>query len=502
MKNLFKNSIVVVSAISFLGCASQPITDCKYPSPAKAAENHVPAFNLTGSQADTYKKIIAEIQSPSNTSHEAVIDPNTFKTNYSFYLLGFEKPPANSFKRPYCKPDEEDCTTPVFNPSEFKGTSSDNQNEIGKTRDDINSRLFGDPKSFVLTHVLNPGKHSSNLDSYSSNGCYIFNIYGNKETSWCQQSHQVNKLESTWKREGWSGLNQLAIAVNERAIHEKATHIILLATGWNTPQYESFLDFQAWMEQITEDFRSKNVEFRPIFIGTSWDSYWATSKALSVATVGNDADEIGFTWQNYLLNDLMKPIAKSTGAELVIIGHSFGSRIAFGSHYVRNILDRKTKMDDVPVTIIGLQAAFPIARFISVKGKEHQYVAANKGNSTVVITSSLHDSATGKMCTGTKYVGAGCGVKALNDDADYKDAATVLKTEQNGQPEKIVKNNQVSVYDASSFVNCQLVGTQSGAHSDVYDTEMGHFLGEIIRGVSSKLVQIIYRHNIFEIGRG
>jgi hypothetical protein len=336
---------------------------------------------------------------------------------------------------------------------------------------------------------LNVRKTTSDVQGGNQGGCFIFNVYGhNVETSWCKNHYKadVNKLD--WKREGWKGLDQLAADIRERAVEEKATHIILLATGWNTRQYESYLDFLAWMNNLTDDFKKANVAFRPIFVGTSWESewpWWEHIPFVSEFTKGNDADEIGFTWGNYLLNDLFKPIAKTTGSQLVGIGHSFGSRIVLGAHYVRHVLDRSEPPNDAPLTLIGMQAAFPIARFVSTEGKEHQYVAANKGTAPVVITSSQYDEATGKMCIGTSYVGAECGLKKLKEQNAYRNFAVVLPTLDNGEPRQLPDTRMIAVYDASPFVSCELQGTRSGAHSDVYDDAMGHFLGEIIRSLPS-----------------
>jgi hypothetical protein len=336
---------------------------------------------------------------------------------------------------------------------------------------------------------LNVRKTGSDARGDDHAGCFIFNVYGHKlETPWCKHHHITDVDSLGWKREGWKGLDKLAADIRERAIEDKVTHIILLATGWNTRQYESYLDFLAWMNNVTEDFKKENVAFRPLFVGTTWESEWPLWERLpffSAFTKGNDADEIGFTWENYLLNEVIKPIAKTNGAQLTVIGHSFGTRIALGAHYVRHIQSRGYSAEEVPITLIGMQAAFPIARFVTSKGKEHHYVAANKGSATVIITSSEHDEATGRMCIGTAYVGAGCGLKKLKQEKTYRNFAAVLPTSDNGEPRAVPDSRLISVYDASPFINCEARGTKSGAHSDVYDDAMGHFLGEIIRNSTS-----------------
>lgn len=475
----------VAMILALSGCASMYAPSIGY-SPAEEAKKHTPKPTFSEAQEEQYKYVQNRIKTKEGfLFHEAAVAPDLFKTSYPLYLLGFEKPRDGGFTRPYCNSDEALCNAPKFNPKNFKGDQGDVPSEITKTQKDINQRLFFDSRPLVLTHVLSIRKQSPEFASDNQKGCFVFNLYGHDaETAWCKNHYKADIDKPDWKREGWKGMDQLAIAIKEEADRSKATHIIMLATGWNTRQYESYLDFKAWIDQIAADFNAANTEFRPIFLGIAWESEWAEWSHLpfvSVFNKGNDADEMGYGWINYLLNDLNKPIAKATGVQLAVIGHSFGSRIALGSHYVRHILDRSTVIAEPPITIIGMQAAFPIARFISTKGKEHQYVSANKGKASVIITSSIHDSATGGMCTGTSYVGAGCGAKVLREQNIYHQFVTVMPSDIDGEPAMNPDPSKVTVYDVSPFVRSQLAGTHSGAHSDVYDKEMGHFLGEIIR---------------------
>lgn len=156
-----------------------------------------------------------------------------------------------------------------------------------------------------------------------------------------------------------------------------------------------------------------------------------------------------------------------------------------GSHYERDILVRKHRESDtIPVTLIGLQAAFPTGRFTLTDGLEHQYDASLKGPGTVVIITSSFDEATGTIGFGTGYIGGSGGLKELVKNKNVYESAIVLPvflTNEAGQPTTLLDKNLVSVYDATPFVKCELPGTESGAHSDVYDEEIGHFLGETIR---------------------
>jgi hypothetical protein len=87
---------------------------------------------------------------------------------------------------------------------------------------------------------------------------------------------------------------------NRRETGDAPTLIILMATGWNTATDESIKNFNDWMKGV--DVESHGAS-KPIAIGISWQSTWHGSLEIpSFANKSNDADEIGFTWANELVN--------------------------------------------------------------------------------------------------------------------------------------------------------------------------------------------------------
>jgi hypothetical protein len=127
-------------------------------------------------------------------------------------------------------------------------------------------------------------------------------------------------------------------------------------------------------------------------------------------------------------------------------------------------------------------------------------LGANKDAATVVITTSKSDKATGQMTSGlltTGFIGGPGGLSELhNHPEDYKSAIVKLDNDrqdqakcgpdENGQAKCGPDKKSVSLYDVSAFVNCQVPGTSNGSHSDVYDEQMGNFLGQIIRAATKK----------------
>lgn len=469
----------VLASLLIVSCSTVP--PCTGYSPAIAAK-YVKAANAAKEKHHSAENKIAELIDTRADFHDAVLNPASYVSPYPLYLLGIEKPKDN-FVTPYeksvsCTDDKGD--SPKFCTNNLKKLRESDREEVAE-------EIFDNFHYLTLTHILHTKSNSQDKE------CFIYNVYnGNKNSpSWCNthQYIEMGKGKEDWTRTGWKALDELKKEIQEAVKNqqgEKATHIIVLATGWNTDQYESFVDFKAWMDVIAKDFKANNKAFRPIFVGISWESAWKLSEYLSWSTKGNDADEIGFTWANYLLNDVLKPIvASEPDIQLVAIGHSFGSRIVLGSHYVRDIIVRnQPDFKSVPVTLIGLQAAFSTGKFTLDEGKEHPYNANYKQPATVVITTSTKDKATGAIEFGTGYIGGEEGLEELRDNKKaYDDSITlpVFLTDTTGQPVENPDEYKVSVYDASPFVKCELQGTSSGAHSDVYDQQMGVFLGEIMR---------------------
>lgn len=496
---------VIFSVLWGSGCSKQELVKCSEPSPAVEAKCYLEKFaensriDLSGNALIAYQDVQKEIETQQEKDgkkiypyHHAVVAYKDYQTPFPFFLVGIEKP-RGEYKRPYFNSNDIASAFPKFDPYAFKCDSCGDQDQEGikDTQEDIEDRLFNDSKSMVPTHILKVGKTTSVTANKDQKTCFVFNVYGDEEsTPWCNNSfHPVKVVNHRgWTSEAWKGLDHLGAEIKATATRVNATHIILLATGWATVEYESFRDFSYWMTILNNDFAGR--EFRPVYVGIAWESGFSFfGDAPSFTTKGNDADEIGFTWVNYLMNDVLNPIAAESNSQLVAIGHSFGSRIVLGSHYVRNVMVRPSLTLNAPVTLIGMQAAFPTGRFITQEGNEHQYVHANKDSARVVITSSKSDEATNSIRyydllgweIGTGYVGGLWGLKQIKSHPTLFNMISILETDKNGQPSSVPVSTQVLLYDASLFVNSELKGTSSGSHSDVYDKEMGHFLGEIIR---------------------
>lgn len=570
IKRLLHTTCLIVTIVYLSDCTEiQPVDKCNpsshtNESPACQANFYyddtlyssaIQAKGALSNNSDTYKEIIKLIDTR-QLYHDAVLAYPTEKwsSKHSLYLLGFEKPRGTeSAIKPY-NYKVKDKEAPVTFASSEKPSDTD---AISSTRDYMH-KILNDPKSMVLTHILKVKSTVPNAEGSMYDPCFVYNIYADnlsvendnsslcvnhKVTSLAAQVTAQNGVNNEWTYNGWQALDQLGKELREK-IEDKTqnntppTHLIMLATGWNTKEYESLRDFEKWMDELKYNYEKAGERFNPIYIGIASELEWPGEggdlKGLySMVTKGRDADELGFTWINYLLNNVLKPIAKDTGIQVVGIGHSFGSRVIFGSHYARGICSKiiqeqnkpnksvqcndDKNLDNLPITLIGMQAAFPTGRFISTRGEDdfyllppdwkypwkwpydlwegplyfnHPYLSTDKGGATVVVTTSDSDAAAGQIPSSwvglTGFIGGIGGIEEIKNYA-YKSAISFIERSDvhvDGKIDKMPDKNLATVYDASNFVSSQLPGTQSGSHSDVYDKEMGNFLGQVIRHTS------------------
>jgi len=113
------------------------------------------------------------------------------------------------------------------------------------------------------------------------------------------------------------------------------THVLVLVMGWNTAQDEAIRNFNDMVGNLVEAAKegpgSPQTAFRPLLIGISWPSYWYHSliNGFSYLNKANDADELGISWINLLVNrELPRAMEKAhVKVPVVMIGHSFGARV-------------------------------------------------------------------------------------------------------------------------------------------------------------------------------
>ena len=399
-------------------------------------------FFLSGC-SQKVKSVLADSESTLNTGsklqkfHSIVYYPNDITLDFPGYIVGVEKSPKKA----------------IFSSSStLKFDTKKKSSGIKRTI----FRIKKEPKVLYVSHILR------------YNGCgkksdFIYNLYGKdkKNIPWAfDKSYEALKL--------------LKQDIDKNI--DKYDSVIVFVMGWNTSQEEAVRNFNALYKNLKE---SSNNTINPLFIGVTWPSEWEVSmlpddlvKLFSFPVKANDADELGVTWLGMLIHKTLADIEKP----LYIIGHSFGARATTMALFEGNILYKdKPYSKKYANTLISLQGAYSVKRFLP-KGLEGiEYDISNVEQ--IVLTSSKYDYAMDTAFWKAYYVG---------DDKSYK---KYCEDEQKFMCGVYDENYQIVFNRASkiTYLNCDSIIKNNaylsggGAHSDIYDKEMGEFIWKVLK---------------------
>jgi len=258
--------------------------------------------------------------------------------------------------------------------------------------------------------------------------------------------------------------------------------VIIFVMGWNTSQEEAIRNFKSLYKNTIS--ASKN-SIHPLFIGVTWPSEWESNyipdfivKILSFPVKAEDADELGLTWLgsliHYSLSDIDVPI--------YVVGHSFGARATTMAVFEGNILYQKEKYPKKYIdTIISLQGAYSVNRFLKDRRDGISHDISNVRQ--IVLTSSKYDYAMDSAFWSKSYAG---------DDKSYNNHCknnTYFMCGVNTKDFQIQFNtraSKVTYLNCDSIIKNNAYLSGGGAHSDIYDKEMGEFLYKVIKASREK----------------
>lgn len=260
--------------------------------------------------------------------------------------------------------------------------------------------------------------------------------------------------------------------------------------GWDNDQEESVRRYNALMSNLLEAARrdpAPDMAFRPLLIGVTWPSVWGWAswfdlgqlayKLFGYGIKADDADEIGYTLANYLLNglalDMKAAFADRAPLRVVAFGHSFGARLMsralFSDGLLRPDLENRTDTQSVDL-YVSLQGAFSINRFIEGQGEEGwPYAEFARRPTAILLTTSANDTANplAFWISRAEHTGGWRGLEKARTQPDifaiYQDAIDCID---------LGSRKQIVVVDAASFVK---------DHNDVLDLEMGELMWSAIR---------------------
>jgi hypothetical protein len=237
-------------------------------------------------------------------------------------------------------------------------------------------KLFRHPKSHFVSHVVR-------YDAQAPR--YLHNVYA--AGAGLEDGAPAGP---SCLAKGWDAVTGVfALDLAGRVAERHATHILVYATGWNTAQFASIKNYTDWWRALMEIYQGGQLRdgaassraefgevapapFRPIFVGLSWSADWPRFPYVAdFINKAHDADEVGLTWANLLVNRVLKGVAKKHGVRIVLVGHSFGARLL--SRAVHSapllILEHDDPVVNPPIDLfVGLQGAFPYKRFVAGRG--------------------------------------------------------------------------------------------------------------------------------------
>lgn len=262
------------------------------------------------------------------------------------------------------------------------------------------------------------------------------------------------------------------------------THLLIMSMGWVNDQHESIFRFNRILSLLNRQARGVGPnDFRPIVLGLTWPSGWlgVENSVIKKRLVGhlssyfvkaNDADEVGYTVANRLINEQLSIARDALGPDgefprVVLIGHSFGDRILTRALFSKKYLLSPPASSPVDL-YLGLQGAFSARRFVPGAGGEGAPYADVAGLEVpIVLTSSRRDRGN-PTAFWSRHTGGGTGLRFM---CQHREQFKVLAWPAQGhEVARAISDEpvrQVLVLDATEVVS---------DHNDVLDESMAELI--------------------------
>ncbi len=351
---------------------------------------------------------------------------------------------------------------------------------VAAKRDRWLTRMFDDPKLQVVTHITRYAH---------GRACGLMNPYHTSDNPMqlCEPGGSVP--DKTTFKAGIDGLFHTFLPdLTARLRGGDYTHIVFAAMGWNNDQRVSICRYRRIMDQTARAMPEGS--FRPLVIGMTWSSsWWPASSSPFVQRLGHvgsvlnkatDSDEAGVLHGNVILNRLI-PHANRAGLPVVVLGHSFGTRLAGRALFSRDLLRLGPEGPPADLAVF-LQPAHSVFRY----GRDAGGARGNEGHpfdgfrdmpETRVVVTTSPDDAANPLAVWSPYMGSEqgwhvAGRRVFHDLINREPATDVPTTAE------------MASWPAgkATLVRAGFVG----GHSDILDPEMGRFLARLITVYASR----------------
>ncbi|EXJ10242.1 alpha/beta hydrolase [Nitrincola nitratireducens] len=377
------------------------------------------------------------------------------------YLIAFEKRKKGSLK----DLESADGYVSRFMPIEGNDKLTRRRNEV------FENITTGQMKVMLATHITENFPHQK----------YLYNAYKDRPDGHYSYNASYDALDS-FRR-------SLIDRLTEKK-DKPYSHIIVMSMGWNNDQVESVWRYNQILTQLRAiAAENQDQNYHPLVIGFTWPSAWHTisdssirktlGHVMSYGNKANDADELGYTLVNLVLNrhipDAIDTAALPQRPKVVVIAHSFGARLMSRAVFSQPHL----KSEDKPAVgvdlFLGLQGAFSANRFVLNAGREGApYAEFSNLPTKFVLTTSENDSANpiAHYITGASHVGGKAGLRTANN---HPDIFEVRDWARHNESRILLRQDKVLIIDAKSIV------VNPDAHNDILDREMAELLWYFIR---------------------
>lgn len=384
-----------------------------------------------------------------------IITNDSIKLNYPGMILGVEK-----VKRKYLSNGNKRITPKIQRT--LYGIDLNKYKSVGLKKTIRRARkILNDPKIMTFTHWIEFDKLDNRVVKY--------NLYDKLNTN-------ENLLENSI-----SHLRSIKESIQSKLKSGQYTHVIFAATGWNNDQKKSIETYNTWLKNITTSAEKNNFKFKPYFIGLTWPSTWKIpgGKIVSYFNKANDADEIGMTIANLIIWENLLPLMDDfPDIELVVLGHSFGSRILTRAAHSKIILNKKIVTARKIDLMIAVQGAFSVNRFLNKKSAEGRIYTTFSPWERFIATCSKYDKAVDNAFY-TTMIGNDKSVKKLLSEKSkfpfckiYVNSKGILNHSLKENIHNIVVADDL-IYEGDIF--------RVKAHSDHQKPRFGDFIYNILK---------------------
>ncbi len=444
--------------------------------------------------------------------HYLVREPYSVGLSHEGFIIGIEKSPKEKIGYEF----------PDIDVTRFRKWDTRDDPQGGQYIEARNAhfrRVTSDRKSVFVSHILKYGFDRQGTVRFAV--CPLYSVYkanGFADQSGrpgCPANGQTETSKTTdakpYYEDGWSALNRLYDAIKARLDQARPayTHILVASMGWNNDQVESVRRYNALLGNIIAQARLEGTPegqyFNPLVIGLTWPSVWGgdsffntinlVTHVVSYPNKADDADEIGYTIANYLVNNIVYRLKSEYKLKIVLIAHSLGARILSRAMFSAHLLKGgPNPTGDATDLFIGLQGAFSVRRFkkdhrlpfplsLFRKGEGSPYLIYDKLDGRVVLTWSEADAANpvAQWVTGAAHAGGKAGYEESREMGDVFDHLVWDKNVQNKNDllrqnitekapatcGKLKESKKVLMIDANKIVH---------DHNDILDSEMGRLI--------------------------